>query len=331
MKIIVAALFIPVVAHADPKIEVGGSLGGHAFSHTTELGANDANTDPGPSSSELIGARFGYVFLPRLAAEAEVTIIPTKDDVIGDRAMVYGLGTHVRFDILKGKVVPFVVAGFGANILRSNSPQMRNDIDQAYHWGLGVRWAVGERLDLRIDGRQEIVPSRTHNGATSDFEMMVGATYRIGKIDRPLPPPPPPVIVPVEEPPPPPPPPPVIVPQPEPIAELAGIGFELDSAVVSIDSYAIMQRAYELLAKHPQLTVEISGHTSSEGDADRNLKLSLARAEAVKAYLVGRGIAAPRIQTVGHGSAVPLSDNTTENGRRSNRRIEFHVLNGGGQ
>jgi outer membrane protein OmpA-like peptidoglycan-associated protein len=330
MKIIVAALFIPAVVHADPKIEIGGTLGSHSFSHTTELGANDDNTDPGPASSGLIGARFAYVFLPRLAAEGELTIIPTKDDVIGDRAMVYGLGTHVRFDLLTGKVKPFVVAGFGANILRSASPQMRNDVDQAYHWGLGVRWAVSERIDLRLDGRQEIVPSRTHNGATSDFEFMLGVTYRIGQIEHPLPPPPP-VIVPPAEPPPAPPPPPVIVPQPEPIAELAGIGFELDSAVVSIDSYAIMERAHEMLAKHPALTVEISGHTSSEGDADRNLKLSLARAEAVKAYLVGRGTEAARIQTVGHGSAVPVAENTTEEGRKKNRRIEFHILDGAGQ
>jgi OOP family OmpA-OmpF porin len=158
---------------------------------------------------------------------------------------------------------------------------------------------------------------------------MLGVTYRIGQIEHPLPPPPP-VIVPPEEPPPAPPPPPP-VPQPEPIAELAGIGFELDSAVVSIDSYAIMERAHEMLAKHPALTVEISGHTSSEGDAERNLKLSLARAEAVKAYLVGRGIEAVRIQTVGHGSDVPVSDNTTEDGRKKNRRIEFHILDGAGQ
>ena len=328
MKVLVAALFIPAVAHADPKLEVGGTLGGHSFSRTTELGANDGTTDPGPASSELVGARLAYVVLPRLAVEGELAIIPTKDDLLGERAMVYGLGAHLRFDLLQGRVRPFVVAGFGANVLRSASPQMRNDVDQAYHWGLGVRWAVSERVDLRVDGRHEIVPDRTHNGATSDFELMAGATYRIGRIERPLPSPPP-VIVPSAPPPAPPPPPPV--PQPEPIAELAGIGFELDSAVVSIDSAPIMERAYQMLAKHPALTVEISGHTSSEGDPDRNLKLSLARAEAVKAYLVGRGIEAARIQTVGHGADVPVSDNTSEDGRKKNRRIEFHILDGAGQ
>jgi len=56
---------------------------------------------------------------------------------------------------------------------------------------------------------------------------------------------------------------------------------------------------------------------------------SLARAEAVKAYLVQRGIEGARIQTVGHGADLPLADNTTEDGRRKNRRIEFHILDAG--
>ena len=323
-----ALLFIPAIASAEPRLEIGGTLGGHSFSHTTEL--NDDNTDPGPASSELIGARIAYVVLPRLAVEGEIDIIPTKDDVLGDKAMVYGLGTHLRFDFLTGRVKPFVVAGFGANILRTSSPQMQNDVDQAYHWGLGVRFAASERIDLRIDGRQEIVPDRTHNGATSDFEFLVGATYRIGSIDRPLPPRPPPVVV-EDDPPPPPPPVVVPVPQPEPIAELAGIGFELDSAVISIDSAPILERAYQMLSKHPELRIEISGHTSSEGDPDRNLRLSLARAEAVKAYLVGRGIDAERIQTVGVGSEKPIASNGSEEGRRQNRRMEFHILQSGGQ
>ena len=74
------------------------------------------------------------------------------------------------------------------------------------------------------------------------------------------------------------------------------------------------------------LAVEISGHTSAEGNHDRNAQLSLARAEAVKAYLVKRGIAAERILTVGHGSDVPVADNGSEDGRRHNRRIEFRIL-----
>ncbi len=328
MKLILLSLCLPALAYADPTIEVGGILGAHSFAHDTELGSTDDSAQPGPSSSGLFGARAAYVVRPRIAIEGELAIIPTKDDVLGKAAMVYGLGAHVRFDLLTGKLRPFVVVGIGANILRSSSPQMTNDVDQAYHWGLGVRWALSDRVDLRIDGRQEIVPDRHHNGATSDFDFTLGATYRLGAITKPKP------VVVVEAPraePAPPPPPVVVVPAPEPIRELAGIGFELDSAVISIDSAPIMEKAYELLHAHPQLSVEISGHTSADGDADRNLGLSLARAEAVKAYLGKRGIETDRIQTVGHGSNVPIADNQTDVGRRQNRRIEFHVLEPGGQ
>jgi OOP family OmpA-OmpF porin len=332
MKKILFALLLPVAASAEPRVELGITAGAHSFSHSTELGAADDLMEPGPSSSELLGARVAYAIVPRLAIEGELTLIPSKDDVLGDRVMVYGLGAHLRFDLLTGKLRPFVLAGVGANILRSSSPQVTNDVDQAYHWGLGVRFAVNERVDVRIDGRQELVPDRTHDGATSDFEVLLGATYRFGAIAKALPPPLPPPPVVVEEPPPPappPPPPPVI--QPEPIAELAGIGFQLDSAVIAIESAPILEKAYQLLATHPKLSVEISGHTSADGDHERNLHLSLERAEAVKAYLVGRGIDGARIQTVGHGSDLPIGDNKTDEGRRLNRRIEFHVLEASGE
>ncbi|HEY0251786.1 MAG TPA: OmpA family protein [Kofleriaceae bacterium] len=318
-------LFVPIAASAEPRIELGGTIGGHAFSSSTELGVSDQAMEPGPDSSGLIGARAAYVVMPRLAVEGEVSIIPTKDDVLGDRAMVYALGLHARVDLLQGNLRPFIVAGIGANILRSSSPQMSNDVDQAYHWGLGVRWGMNEHVDLRVDARQVIVPDRTHDGATADYELLVGATYRFGTTPKPKPlPPPPPVIVEQALPPPP-------APAPEPIKELAGIGFELDSAVIAIDSAPIMEKAYELLANHPEVSVEISGHTSAEGDHDRNLALSLHRAEAVKAYLVGRGIAAARLTTVGYGPDRPIADDRAEDGRRQNRRIEFHLLNVRGQ
>ena len=113
-KIIVAAtVFVPALAHAEPRLELGGSLGGHAFSHSTELGANDDITDPGPSSSSLFGARLAYVVIPRLAIEGELTVMPTKDDVLGDHVMVYGLGAHVRFDLLQGAITPFLSATTG--------------------------------------------------------------------------------------------------------------------------------------------------------------------------------------------------------------------------
>jgi outer membrane protein OmpA-like peptidoglycan-associated protein len=100
----------------------------------------------------------------------------------------------------------------------------------------------------------------------------------------------------------------------------------MDSAKIDGASSNILDLAFLILSDNPKLYVEISGHTSSDGHADHNLDLSLRRAQAVKAYLVKRGIAAGRILTVGHGSDVPVADNKTDDGRRKNRRIEFRIL-----
>ncbi len=319
-------------AHADPGLELGVVLGGHAFSHTSELGAYDDDADPGPSSTAMFGGRVALPLTHRLAIEGEGMIMPTSDDVLGKDAMVYGLRAQLRCDLLTGRFRPFVIAGAGMLILRSSSTQLMNDVDPAYHWGVGVRYALGEHVDLRIDGRQLIVPDRTLNGATSDYETTVGLTYRFGGAPPPVvvaavePPPPPPEPEPEPPPPPPAPPPPPPPPPPVVIEELAGIGFEHDSATIDHKSEPILEHAYELLHAHAQLSVEISGHTSSEGDPERNRVLSLARAEAVKTWLVDHGIAASRIMSVGHGSDDPIADNTTDEGRRKNRRIEFRVI-----
>jgi outer membrane protein OmpA-like peptidoglycan-associated protein len=323
VKTTLAVSLLPSLALAGGRSEVGLAAGGHDFSHDVELGVADAANEPGPASGAMIGVRAALPLLDRLAIEAEAMVIPTHDDVLGEPATVYGLRAHVRFDVLTGRLRPFVVAGGGVHVLRSSSPQMDNDVDRSLHWGLGVRYAITDRFDVRVDGRQLIVPDRTPNGATSDYELTAGITYRFGGAK------PAAVVVPllvpapivVEAPPPPPP-----APPPRVIEELAGIGFELDSAKIDIASAPILERAVKLMTDNPDLSVEISGHTSAEGDSERNYALSLARAEAVKGYLVSRGIAESRILTLGHGAEVPIADNKTEDGRRKNRRIEFRVL-----
>ena len=71
--------------------------------------------------------------------------------------------------------------------------------------------------------------------------------------------------------------------------------------------------------------VEVIGHTDAQGSRASNVALSLARAQAVKSYLVGRGLDNERIATSGMGPDQPVADNLTEQGRARNRRIEFRV------
>ena len=175
MRTIIVFLFAASVAHADGRIEIGGAVGGHAFSTTSELGVDDDMSMPGATSSIAIGARGGFLVLPQFAVEAEALAIPTKGGDAG--ALALGVRAHARYDILRGRIVPFVLAGGGMHVITPGSALM-GDADQALHWGGGARYALDKALELRLDARHLIVPDRTLNGATSDFEVTAGVTYR---------------------------------------------------------------------------------------------------------------------------------------------------------
>ncbi len=72
--------------------------------------------------------------------------------------------------------------------------------------------------------------------------------------------------------------------------------------------------------------LKIDGHTDNVGKADMNMELSIKRAEAVKAYLVSKGVTASKLQTEGFGLTKPIADNTTAAGRQKNRRVEMNII-----
>jgi len=117
---------------------------------------------------------------------------------------------------------------------------------------------------------------------------------------------------------------------PKEVAAFTGViqGIEFDRAKATIRNTSVrtLSKAVDVLKKHPSVRVEISGHTSSEGDAEFNQKLSEERAAAVKAWLVDHGIESDRIETRGAGPSEPIADNKTAAGRAKNRRIEFKLL-----
>jgi len=88
----------------------------------------------------------------------------------------------------------------------------------------------------------------------------------------------------------------------------------------------VLNDAVKVMKEYPDLRIEIAGHTSSEGVAAKNLKLSQDRAASVKTYFVAQGIPESRITTIGYGSDKPIALNSTPRGREKNRRIEFRLL-----
>jgi OOP family OmpA-OmpF porin len=109
---------------------------------------------------------------------------------------------------------------------------------------------------------------------------------------------------------------------------IEGIFFDTGKATIRSKSFVTLDAAAKVLIDYPSLRVEVSGHTDTNGKREKNLVLSQDRADSVKQYLVGKGIAAERITTRGAGPDEPIGDNKTKAGRQMNRRIEFKLLTG---
>jgi outer membrane protein OmpA-like peptidoglycan-associated protein len=103
------------------------------------------------------------------------------------------------------------------------------------------------------------------------------------------------------------------------------INFQVDEAVIPEVNKALLDRAAEIINNVPDMKLMIVGHTDSQASDTYNMELSQERAESVKAYLVSKGVDASKLATKGMGESEPIADNSTEQGRFRNRRIEFMV------
>jgi OOP family OmpA-OmpF porin len=137
----------------------------------------------------------------------------------------------------------------------------------------------------------------------------------------------------VPPPPPPPPPPPAPAPakpKPAPVAEkvtlAADVLFDFDKSVLKPEGKAKLDDlANKVRAINLEVVIAI-GHTDSIGSDAYNQKLSVRRAESVKAYLVSKGVEPNRIYTEGKGEKQPVASNKTKEGRQKNRRVEIEVI-----
>ena len=103
------------------------------------------------------------------------------------------------------------------------------------------------------------------------------------------------------------------------------IRFETGRANLDPDSIGLLDRLTETALRCPTATIEIVGHTDSDGDDTFNQTLSERRAQAVADYLVQAGMPADRFKPMGYGSAQPVAANDTDEGKAKNRRIDFIV------
>jgi outer membrane protein OmpA-like peptidoglycan-associated protein len=106
------------------------------------------------------------------------------------------------------------------------------------------------------------------------------------------------------------------------------VHFATGSAVLTARGKQELEIVREFCEQNPDLKFIIEGHTDNTGSAKINKPLSLRRANAAKAYLVSKGLAADRFKTAGFGSEVPVADNKTTEGRKKNRRVDVKLDRG---
>ena len=109
----------------------------------------------------------------------------------------------------------------------------------------------------------------------------------------------------------------------EQLADVGVVTFETGSTSITPEGSITIDAAAALINRVPGLAIEVHGHTDNEGDETANQVLSQARAEAVVSALAQRGVDTTRISAIGFGSSNPIAPNITDEGRATNRRIEF--------
>lgn len=110
------------------------------------------------------------------------------------------------------------------------------------------------------------------------------------------------------------------------ILRLEKLIFELGRFNITPESFEELDRLVGMLNDNPKMVIQLEGHTDVAGNADSNMRLSERRVEAVKQYLLDKGINKNRIKTKAFGSTLPLSRENTEEAKALNRRVEVRII-----
>ena len=101
--------------------------------------------------------------------------------------------------------------------------------------------------------------------------------------------------------------------------------FETGKDIIRAKSLPSLSGLAQLLVSKPNYGLKIEGHTDNVGKADMNMELSRKRAEAVKKFMVNKGVKAENLESAGYGMTKPIADNATAVGRQKNRRVEMTI------
>jgi outer membrane protein len=266
-------------------------------------------------------------------------VLTAKYDFLPDHDLQPYVGAGINVTIISD--VNLAVPGVGELKLNSTSvgPALQTGFDYKLrdHWYLNadVKWfKLGSDVDLAGGTRVSTVH-------IDPFLFGIGIGYRFGGHEQvalapspapaAAPPPPPPTVAAA------PPPPPCQAPAGFKVDEncriieqsviVRAVDFEFNLSQLTAPAQQTLDEVANALLTQTELKVEIQGHTDSIGSAAYNLNLSQRRAEAVKTYLISKGVSASVLTAKGYGKAKPIASNDTAEGRAQNRRVAFEIRN----
>ena len=290
-----------------PGGATGGEAGGTATNEPDRASADDGTAPPAPPDKPVREAHDTGAFTVR---PSDASSRPTQG-----KLKATDTEAAVRFFVVDKDKGP--IAGIVISLTAPTGEKYYTEETDADGFA-EVLVPIGKTYDLIYLslGRRNVASQVT---VASEPRLNLKLTMRYKREDPPppivaiAPPPPPPA---PDEPPPPPPPPPA------PRFVLQGVQFDTGKATLTSGSAERLDTIVEYLTHKPSAAIEISGHTDNVGGDKKNKRLSQQRADAVRAYLIAKGIDGSRITAVGYGDERPIASNDTPEGRQENRRIE---------
>jgi OOP family OmpA-OmpF porin len=213
----------------------------------------------------------------------------------------------------------FTGTGAGASVAASDPNPKKSEAN--YKYGVGLQYDFTRALSMR--GEWERYRVNDAVGNTGDIDMVsVGLVYMFGTSEpAPKAAAPAPYVAPVAAAAA-----PVLVIVPivakiQQYCSILDIQFEINKSTVQREAEEKLDTVVTFMRKYPNTTAVIEGHTDEVGASGDNMRLSQSRADSMVNYLASKGIARTRLQAVGYGETRPIADNSTEIGKRLNRRI----------
>jgi OOP family OmpA-OmpF porin len=289
----------------------------------------------GKQLNRYFAVELGYFDLGEYSFEATTTAgraLRGETDFRGVNLDLVGqLPLTQRLSVLARAGVQYAKARthFNGNVLNAvTNPNPPNEGRRHAKLGLGLEYKLSEALAVRGEYERYRVTDGVQNNG--DINMAsVSLVYKFGRpakaayvapvVAEPAPAPAAPVAAPTPP-----------APEPTPTSEKVSIAaealFDFDKAIVKPEGKAALD---EFMAKLQGMNTEVMiavGHTDSVGTNAYNDKLSMRRADAVKAYMVSKGLDPARLYTEGKGETQPVADNATAEGRAKNRRVTIEVV-----